>query len=272
MGHELCTEITDAPATTMSILIAERWFSRKSVDNDVTVLWEPYVTPFLRCNIWHIRGRNRDILIDTGMGICSLRDAARDLFEKDLLAVATHTHYDHIGGFHEFEHCAVHRSEADGLLRPEEATLLRGGVPLNELSNLEAAGYVLEDQFIQRVPHQDYDISGFQIKPSKPNWLLDDGDIIDTGDRHFQVMHLPGHSPGSIGLWEEATGTLFSGDAIYDGPLLDNLPGSNLDDYIQTMETLRRLEVKIVHGGHEHSFGQERFTQLIDAFLKKHGC
>ena len=43
------------------------------------------------------------------------------------------------------------------------------------------------------------------------------------GDRHFEVLHLPGHSPGSIGLWERRTGILFSGDALYDGPLLDEL-------------------------------------------------
>ena len=47
--------------------------------------------------------------------------------------------------------------------------------------------------------------------------------MVDIGNRHFEVLHLPGHSPGSIGLWEEASGTLFSGDAVYDGPLLDEL-------------------------------------------------
>ena len=52
--------------------------------------------------------------------------------------------------------------------------------------------------------------------------------MVDIGNRHFEVLHLPGHSPGSIGLWEEASGTLFSGDAVYDGPLLDELPTSNI--------------------------------------------
>jgi glyoxylase-like metal-dependent hydrolase (beta-lactamase superfamily II) len=52
--------------------------------------------------------------------------------------------------------------------------------------------------------------------------------VIDLCDRVFEVLHLPGHSPGSIGLWERQTGTLFSGDAIYDGPLLDELRDSNI--------------------------------------------
>ena len=58
--------------------------------------------------------------------------------------------------------------------------------------------------------------------------IVEEGDIVDIGNRHFEVLHLPGHSPGSIGLWEASTGTLFSGDALYDGPLLDQLPTSGL--------------------------------------------
>ena len=41
-------------------------------------------------------------------------------------------------------------------------------------------------------------------------------DIIDLGDRRFRVVHLPGHSPDSIGLLDEHDGLFFSGDAIYD--------------------------------------------------------
>ncbi|NIB38405.1 MBL fold metallo-hydrolase [Pseudomaricurvus alkylphenolicus] len=256
----------------MSLVIADRWFSRKRIDDDITLLWEPHVVPLLRCNIWHIKGRDRDLLIDTGLGVCSLREAAKDLFAKDILAIATHTHYDHIGGFHEFESCAVHRCEAHSLVRPEDATLLSSGFSTDELESMVEAGYVFDrDELILALPHQKFDIASFQIKGAKPKWLLEDGDIIDTGDRHFQVMHLPGHSPGSIGLWEESSGTLFSGDAIYDGPLLDNIPGSNIEDYLNTMEALRKLKVSVVHGGHGQSFGRERFLTLIDSFMTRHG-
>ena len=79
------------------------------------------------------------------------------------------------------------------------------------------------------------------------------------------MLHFPGHSPGSIGLWEAATGTLFSGDAIYDGPLLEDV----IDDYIATMERLRTLPVTVVHGGHEPSFGRERMIEICDSYLAK---
>ena len=39
--------------------IAQRWFERRTFDDDITQLWEPHVHPLLRCNIWHQRGRER---------------------------------------------------------------------------------------------------------------------------------------------------------------------------------------------------------------------
>jgi len=93
--------------------------------------------------------------------------------------------------------------------------------------------------------------------------------VVDLGDRAFEVLHLPGHSPGSIGLWEAATGTLFSGDAIYDGPLLDEIAGADIPAYRRTMERLLKLPVQVVHGGHDDSFGAERLAQIAVAYLRR---
>jgi glyoxylase-like metal-dependent hydrolase (beta-lactamase superfamily II) len=83
------------------------------------------------------------------------------------------------------------------------------------------------------------------------------------------VLHLPGHSPGSIGLWEAKTRTLFSGDAIYDGPLLDEIPGADIPAYVATMQRLRNLPVEVVHGGHDASFGRARLIEIVDAYLER---
>lgn len=98
--------------------------------------------------------------------------------------------------------------------------------------------------------------------------MLEEGHIVDLGNRHFEVMHLPGHSPGSVGLWEGESGTLFSGDALYDGTLLDDLPDSNISDYLETMKHLRSMPVNVVHGGHEPSFGRDRMIELTDAYIQ----
>jgi glyoxylase-like metal-dependent hydrolase (beta-lactamase superfamily II) len=100
---------------------------------------------------------------------------------------------------------------------------------------------------------------------------VQEGDMIDLVDRVFEVMHLPGHSPGSIGLWEARSGTLFSGDAIYDGPLLDEIPGSDIPAYLDTMRRLERLRARVVHGGHDPSFDGERLRELARKYLERRG-
>ena len=253
----------------MSVRIAARWFERTTIDDDITLLYEPNVDPLLRCNIWHVRGRDKDMLVDTGMGICSLREAARDLLEKEVIAVATHSHYDHTGSMHEFAERVIHRKEEQGLAHPGLLGSLRSADFGEEfVSYLTEVGYPVNEELITAYPHPGYDPASFQTLPAAPTWLVDEGDAIDIGNRAFEVLHLPGHSPGSIGLWEPGTGTLFSGDAIYDGPLLDRLEGSNVDDYLETMERLKKLPVKVVHAGHDPSFDRQRLMEIANTYIE----
>ena len=251
--------------------VAERWFELRRIDEDITLIFEPHVVPFLRCNIWHVRGRDRDLVIDTGMGVASLREFAKDIIAKPVTAVATHVHIDHIGNHHEFEECLVHSCEADGLNRPAgEHTLAGPDFDPTDVATLlvpPVDGYELAGPMLTALPTADYDMRSFTIRPARVTRAVDEGDIIDLGDRSFDVLHLPGHSPGSIGLWEARTGILFSGDAVYDGPLVDNLYHSNMADYIHTMLRLRELPARIIHAGHEPSFGRERLIALADAYL-----
>jgi glyoxylase-like metal-dependent hydrolase (beta-lactamase superfamily II) len=136
---------------------------------------------------------------------------------------------------------------------------------------IRASGYELPETLVTAVPHEGYDLAGYRVEPSPATRLVDEGDVIDLGDRTFEVLHLPGHSPGSMGLWEEASGTLFSGDAVYDGPLLDMLPESNVAHYVETMTRLRDLPVAVVHAGHEPSFGRKRLRELAEAYLQQRG-
>jgi glyoxylase-like metal-dependent hydrolase (beta-lactamase superfamily II) len=252
--------------------VAERWFELRRIDEDITLIFEPHVVPFLRCNIWHVRGRDRDLVIDTGMGVASLREFAKDILAKPATAVATHVHIDHIGNHHEFEECLVHSCEADGLTRPAgEHTLAGPDFDPTDVATLlvpPVDGYEMAGPMLTALPTADYDMRSFTIRPTRVTRIVDEGDIIDLGDRAFEVLHLPGHSPGSIGLWEARTEILFSGDAVYDGPLVDNLHHSNVTDYARTMLRLRELPARIIHAGHEPSFGRERLIALADAYLE----
>src|SRR5690242_15736608 len=101
----------------MALPIAARWFDFERLSDGVTRIWEPHVIRVMQCNIWHVQGRDRDLLIDTGMGIASLCQAAAEIFAKPLSAIATHTHVDHIGSLHEFSDRMVHDAEAHRLTR-----------------------------------------------------------------------------------------------------------------------------------------------------------
>lgn len=59
-----------------------------------------------------------------------------------------------------------------------------------------------------------------ELVPVEPTRRLVDGDTIDLGNQSLTVLHLPGHTPGSIALHDQANRTLFTGDVVYDPPFL----------------------------------------------------
>jgi glyoxylase-like metal-dependent hydrolase (beta-lactamase superfamily II) len=239
----------------MQRIDADKWYQVRRLDDDVTAISEPFIQEFYRCNIWHVRGRDRDMLVDSGMGVVSLREYVPLVTERDLIAVASHTHFDHIGCHHEFECRAVHSAEADLLANPTRENTL-------------ADPYVTDDIF-DALPPEPYCSTCYAVKKAPATRILDDGDMVDLGDRVFEVIHTPGHSPGGIALYEKATEILFSGDILYDGPLIEDTYHSNADDYFASMERLLKIPARIVHGGHFPSFSGQRYRQLITDWLNE---
>jgi glyoxylase-like metal-dependent hydrolase (beta-lactamase superfamily II) len=253
--------------------VAREWYRAIRIDDRITRIDEPFVAPLLRCNIWHVRGRDRDLVVDGGLGVTSLRDAFPELMRRETIAVATHTHVDHIGCLHEFDRRGVHRAEAGPGAGGVIPTSLRGDRYSTEFRNtLETAGYAIPTWLISAIPSPNFDPDGFVQPTFEPNWLFDEGDVVDLGDSAFEVLHLPGHSPGSLGLWETGQRLLLSGDAIYDGPLLDRLPGSSVERYLTTMDRLRILPADSVHAGHDPSFGRDRLHAIATTYLDRHGA
>ena len=251
--------------------IADRWFDRTAIDDSITLLWEPYVIPLMRCNIWHVRGRDRDLVVDTGMGLMSLSDELSDLVDKDVTAVATHGHDDHIGGHHEFDTVLVHPMEAPLLLAPPIASLVpREAWGDDVVDSLEAAGYPMPDAILR---DRAYQSAWRSTRSIRSRWhacgTSKRATRSTSATAAARCCTCPVILPGRSGCGRNGPATLFSGDAIYDGPLLDELPESSIDDYCTTMDRLMSLPVTVVHAGHDPSFGRDRLRELATAYLRR---
>jgi len=229
------------------------WYEIHAIDGGVSRILERYVAPWMRCNMWLIHGRDGNILIDSGMGLRPLKHEIAALSERPVTAVCTHCHFDHIGCAHEFDTRLGHRSEDIDYAAPDLAR--------------SCASSWIGAELLTALPHEGYALHDFRLTPAPLTGHLDEGDMIDTGDRVFNVLHLPGHSPGSIALYERETRTLFSGDVIYDGMLIDNAWHSDAETYAHSLRRLKELPVERVHAGHEASFGRDRLHELIDSYL-----
>jgi glyoxylase-like metal-dependent hydrolase (beta-lactamase superfamily II) len=239
-----------------SMRVAKNWYAKRQLADAVTIIWEQHVSPDLRCNIWHIQGRDRDLLIDSGLGVVSLRDKVAELTERPVLALASHTHFDHVGCHHEFKHRLCHPSEAQILTAPNDDNTVW----------TEYRSTMLEDNPLAALPYDGFDFDRYKIQPAAPTQLISQGDEIDLGNRLFRVFHMPGHSPGSVCLYEEKTRILFTGDVLYDGELLDSLYHSDPELYVETLARLREIPADTIHCGHYASFNRRRMISLIDQY------
>jgi glyoxylase-like metal-dependent hydrolase (beta-lactamase superfamily II) len=231
------------------------WFSKHPVDDRLTMLTEPYVHAYMRANIWYVRGRDVDLLVDTGMGICPLAPQIDVPAGKPLLVVATHIHLDHVGSLHEFSERAGPAQSATAF-----ATMPDAATYADEFRTLEGA--------VSKLPRLGWNAADYGKEPAPLTRILDEGDTVDLGDRRFKVLHLPGHSPDSIALFDEQDGTFFSGDAIYDDTLLDDLPDSDRLAYRRTMQRLLDLPIGMGHGGHGPSFSRQRMIEIAADYLR----
>ena len=237
----------------MSLAIAAQWYEISRVDQGLSRILESHVAPWMRCNMWLVHGRDRDLLIDSGMGLRPIKAEVAALRERPVTGICTHCHFDHIGCWHEFDTRLGHASEAEIHARPD--------------NDRTCASAWIAGEILTALPFAGYDLTQYRVVPAPLTGHIDEGDVIDLGDRWFRVFHLPGHSPGSIALYEEKSRTLFSGDVIYDGLLIDNAWHSDSGAYAESLRRLRELPVDTVHAGHEASFGRDRLIALIDAYL-----
>ncbi|MCH3917476.1 MAG: MBL fold metallo-hydrolase [Spirochaetia bacterium] len=225
------------------------WFTIDHIDDDTHIISEYRHWEETHCYL--LIGKERALLLDTGLGICNIHDEVIKLTEKPITAVATHIHWDHIGG---------HKYFPDFYAHEDELNWLAGEFPL---TMEQIKGMVIDRCNLP----EGYDINSYEFFQGRPTRVLKDNDIIDIGGRSVQVLHTPGHSPGHMCFYERKRGYLFTGDLVYKDTLFAYYPSTDPQAYLKSIERIAALPVKRVFPAH-HSLDihPEILLRMRDAF------
>lgn len=209
------------------------WFTVEKLD-DATFAISEY-RHYEQTHCYLLLGTRSALLIDTGLGVANIREVVDSLTKLPVLAVTTHVHWDHIGGLGLFHDIAVHE---------KEKSWLTGGFPLP----LEAVKRNLTWQPCDFPA--DFDLANYRVFQGEPQKILQDGDWIDLGGRQVRAVHTPGHSPGHCCFYEPDRGYFYTGDLIYQGCLDAFYPTTDPALFLQSVQKIRRLEVRRILPGH----------------------
>lgn len=225
------------------------WFTIDRLDSDTCCISEYRHWEETHCYL--LCGTERSLLIDTGLGIENIYDQVVRLTDKPVTAVATHIHWDHIGG---------HRYFPDFCAHGAELSWLQGGFPLS-------ADTVREMVADRCDLPEGFDLGAYTMFQGTPARVLSDGDTIDLGDRTVEVLHTPGHSPGHMCFREAERGYLFTGDLVYKDTLFAYYPSTDPAAYLNSLERIAALPVRRVFPAH-HSLEvePELILRMRDAF------
>ena len=178
-------------------------------------------------NVYLLTGRET-ILIDTGTGMDADRmlNSIRSFIGSCRIdrIILTHCHYDHSGG-------------AARLMAEYGCPCYAGHLDANALRNAE--------QDILVSPMFSYVMEPLEVED------LHEGDIIDNGEHMLQVICTPGHTAGSICLYDLENKMLFSGDTIFaPGIGRTDLPGGSFSELAESIRRISKLDIIGLYPGH----------------------
>ncbi|MGA2137681.1 MAG: MBL fold metallo-hydrolase [Verrucomicrobiia bacterium] len=183
------------------------------------------------------------LVIDAPQGVARLMvEQARKWNTPIVTLVNTHGHWDHV----------LDNAE---LLRLTGATF----------------GIHRERAPLLTLPQARYFGLDFEIEPAKPDFFLEEDQPLDIGELRFEILHCPGHCPGSVVLFERRQRVAFVGDVLFAGSVgRTDLPGGSHEALIRSIrEKLLPLgdDVQVLAGhGAVTTIGEERRT---NPFLTK---
>lgn len=186
---------------------------------------------------------NRKILIDAGMNSdLIIKQIEKYIKITDLeLIILTHCHYDHTAA-------AAAIAEKSGA---------KIGIHKADLEGVNDEYLSVSVLFGDRAP------------VAKPTIIYEEGDKIDIGNgEYLEVIHTPGHSRGSICLYEPVSKSLFSGDTVFPGGGFGRMDfeGSESEKMPGSIEKLTKLDVKTLYSGHGAPADRDGNNQIMASY------
>lgn len=180
-------------------------------------------------NIFLIKN-DKIILVDAGTGLNfkgveqKLREFGIKLGEIDIL-INTHCHIDHSGG--------------DSNILKSSSCELMASKPAAEALRRADGEATLGNRF------------GLKTEPLEVSRILEENDKINLGDSNLKILSTPGHSEGSISLYEPQEKALFSGDVVFRGGIgRTDFPTSDPKAMKKSLQKLSKLDVEKLYPGH----------------------
>lgn len=225
------------------------WFTVDRIDSETYIISE--YKHWEETHAYLLNGTDYSLLIDTGLGIRNIYEEVIKLTDKPVIAVATHIHWDHIGGHKYFPNFYVHEAEVNWL---------NGEFPL-PIEQIK--GYVVERCELP----ENFDVDEYVFFQGNATRILLDNDVIDIGGRSVEVLHTPGHSPGHMCFYEKNREYLFTGDLVYKDTLVAYFPSTDPIAYFKSIERIAELPVKEVFPAHHTlDIKPEILIRVHDAF------
>lgn len=193
-------------------------FTAQRLPNGVTE-----ITDLSGVHCFLVEGRDKALLIDTMTGLRGLPAFVATLTDLPVEVALTHGHMDHAGGVFEFGRCYIHPADIpmlDGRTLPARVGYVRGQLPPGEVP--EASAFV-PDGPVEFVP-------------------LKAGDKLDLGGRALEVLHVPGHTRGSLCYLDTASGDFFAGDACNNNTLLMMDVSATIEEYLGALLALKERQ------------------------------
>jgi glyoxylase-like metal-dependent hydrolase (beta-lactamase superfamily II) len=200
---------------------------------------------FPYCACLYIKGRDRRVLIDAGMGPKNMAPVKK--LGIDLL-ILTHCHIDH----------RLTRTEIPDVpvwCHDKEETYLQDKDQFFTAMGLKRSRLDLDKLF-------DFARGRFGVEIEQ---RLNDGDRIDLGGITLETIHAPGHTPGHIAFFIPEHELIFLGDIDLTtfGPFYGH-DFADISDFLSSIQRLKQMEAKIAISGHAGPFDgnlPERFTE-----------